>query len=367
MMGVGQSIPVEFIHRPPNQKTRDLRAESKFIEHWNLNPAFFDGFKIKKSIKGTSDSFQLELNHPLGPNDSSPKIDALQMEGHIRFGNSFIALQNAMQVAKAMNVSRIICNHPDFRSDAEFHLDGVLVTGKSDDSLSRLRGRFFITALLKPFFEVQNYRIWWESPYRSSKELFEAYGVYVDQPPLGDDEIVIHIRAGDIFEVKFPDPKYAQPPLSYYQKIIESKDWRKVWLVYENKSNPVIPALEEWLEKKGIPFEVFSNDVSTDINLCMRAQHLVFSYGTFLYPVACSSKNLRSIYAFRNYPKYMRRPGWFVNSDPDMHLYVDGKGDYMATVVSKWRNTKKQRKLMVKYPARHLNHELIKPINADGR
>ena len=32
MMGVGQSIPVEFIHRPPNQKTRDLRAESKFIE-----------------------------------------------------------------------------------------------------------------------------------------------------------------------------------------------------------------------------------------------------------------------------------------------------------------------------------------------
>lgn len=365
IIGVGTSLPVEFMYRPPNQKTRDLRAESKFIEEWNLNPAFFEGFKIKKSVKGTSDSFQLELTNPLGPDDSSPRIEALQMEGHIRFGNSFMALQHAMQVAKALNVDRIICKHPDFKSDAEFYLDGVLVTGKNDDSLSRLRGRFFITELLKPFFEGRDYRNWWDSSYRSSAELLEAYGVHVDQPPLGDDEIVIHIRAGDIFEVKFPDPKYAQPPLCYYQEIINSKDWRKVWLVYENKSNPVIPALEEWLEKKGIPFEVSSTDVSTDINLCMKAQHLVFSQGNFLYPVACASKNLRSIYRFRYYPAYMKRPGWFVNSDPEMHLYIDRKGDYVNAVVGKWRNTKKQRKLMVKYPARNLNHEFIKPIKAN--
>lgn len=347
------------------ESERDLVAEYQFIREWNLDKNFFNGVIVSKAFSRW-DNYKLESPKLLEPGNVTSQLDVIHVGGDIRFGNSFMALLNALMVAKVLNVKRVQCNHPDTFTDVTKVIDGITVSTNIDKNSVALSGKFFSFKLIKPFFSDIEYGAWWESPYRANSELLQLYGVNADQQPLDEGEIVIHIRSGDIFEIEKPHPHYAQPPLSYYLEILKSRNWAKVWLVYEDISNPVIPALEDWLRNNRIEFEVSSGDIPTDINLCMRAQNLALSYGSFLYPVISGSKNLRRLYRFRPATAYIRNQMWFTNPDAELHCYTDEKGKYTSAVVNKWRNSKRQRRLMLKYPAQHLKHQVFYPSTSQN-
>ena len=54
-----------------------------------------------------------------------------------------------------------------------------------------------------------------------------------------ENDVVIHIRSGDIFN-KCPHPVYIMPPLSYYVNILNEKNFNKIYLVAADKLNPFI-------------------------------------------------------------------------------------------------------------------------------
>eukprot|EP00903_Cladosiphon_okamuranus_P021969 g20199.t1 len=62
--------------------------------------------------------------------------------------------------------------------------------------------------------------------------------------------LVIHIRSGDIF-TSHPHPKYGQPPLQFYLRAIEHRNWDRIDVVTSGNGtqdggiNPVVTALEE--------------------------------------------------------------------------------------------------------------------------
>lgn len=339
---------------------KELAAKRAFVKEWNLNDKFFEGARIGE-LPWQKDCFDLDLKRDLSAGNVTSQIDAIQMLGKIRFGNSYMAILHALGVAKATNVNRIFCSHAAIKENADEIIDGIRITAKSEAGLNALKGRFFYDALIKPFLEASGYEKWWNSPYRKSESIFKLFGININEQPLGEKELVIHIRSGDLFEKKSPHPRYAQPPLSFYIEVIKSSDWEKVWLVYENEANPVISALKRWLGKRGIPVGVTSADVSTDVQFCMRARHLVFSTGTFLYPIAVASKNLQTIYRFETPNKSAIYPSWFKENGAKFHLYEDKKGRYRNEVLAEWQNNKKQRRMMLKYPARHLKYQVIDP------
>ena len=66
---------------------------------------------------------------------------------------------------------------------------------------------------------------------------------------LGDDTLAIHIRSGDIFQPDGSNPKYGQPPLSWYQLLIEKSGYEDIVLVTQTRfvnggPNPVVAEIQ---------------------------------------------------------------------------------------------------------------------------
>ena len=54
---------------------------------------------------------------------------------------------------------------------------------------------------------------------KSVKKLRASLNIKTDDKPLGDNDLVIHIRSGDLFS-KNPNSFYVPPPLCFYIQIV---------------------------------------------------------------------------------------------------------------------------------------------------
>ncbi len=70
---------------------------------------------------------------------------------------------------------------------------------------------------------------------------------YVDNKREFNDDLVIHIRTGDIFKSRIIHPKYGQPPLSFYMLVISFLNPSSIRFIFEDFSNPIIKLLIEYV------------------------------------------------------------------------------------------------------------------------
>ena len=123
------------------------------------------------------------------------------------------------------------------------------------------------------------------------------------------DDLVLHFRAGDIFrQTRPPHPGYGQPPLSYYLAAVEREQPARVWLVFEDRSNPCIDAAEAALRKRGVEVLLQSGTLEEDLRLLLSASRLVAGRGSFAHMVAHLSERLRKAYFFEQ-----GRSGYYAN------------------------------------------------------
>jgi hypothetical protein len=59
---------------------------------------------------------------------------------------------------------------------------------------------------------------------------------------LDENDLVIHLRSGDIMSKGHSS--YIQPPLCFYEEIINLKKWNKIYIITENKNNPCLDILK---------------------------------------------------------------------------------------------------------------------------
>ncbi|GGA56346.1 discoidin domain-containing protein [Okeania sp. KiyG1] len=179
--------------------------------------------------------------------------------------------------------------------------------------------------------------------------------------PLGEQDLVIHIRSGDIFKNNV-HLGYGQPPFSFYAKIIELQSWHSISLVFEDKSNPIIDPLIDFCRRRCSQVQEISGDLKSDIEYLLRARKLVVSNGTFCPAIALISKSLNTVYSFENEFSIKYNP-----NISQIVRVVDRQGVYKSEILSSnWQNTELQRKLMLEYPTNVLdfdsdNDQQIKP------
>lgn len=327
-----------------NRRHRREKVERSLSLHWGLDKDFFEGTGMRPPRR-SNDFYSVRFGH-LFPNVCKPNnLDAIALRGRRRFGNAITCLVHAVLVAKAMDISKVVAPGWDINPG---DLDGIWVTNLVNPGDDVLEGMFFRPEFLRPFFHGIDV-----SAAKSSlaPALVSLYGIDIPTlDPFDDKEIVVHLRSGDVFRPDAPaPPTYGQPPLAFYQKVLKSRRWDKVWIVFENGLNPVVPALVSWLAKQNINFEISSTDWRTDITVCMKARHLVGGHGTFLDPVLWGSRHLATFYTFESVivPGDLRRT-------ISLRNYVDSSGYYSNTVLKRWENTALQRELMVQYPAAHI-------------
>ena len=108
---------------------------------------------------------------------------------------------------------------------------------------------------------------------------------------LPENDIVIHIRSGDIFSSE-PHPGYVPPPLSYYTKVIDKYKYEKIHIICEDTINPVVNELLK-LYKNAV-YE--KNSLEKDIRIILGATQIMFSIGSFIPSLMLLSNNKKYVY-----------------------------------------------------------------------
>lgn len=223
-----------------------------------------------------------------------------------RLGNNIIQLSNIIDIAIAhkhniiFNVKHKFFNLSIIKDYFNKYNNSKIITDKYNF--------FYKKKLLFKNIEERN------------KILQKAFLIkYINKLP--ENDLVIHIRSGDIFSSN-PHPKYVPPPLSYYTKQIDKYKYKKIIIVCEDKLNPVVNKLLE-LYKNSV-YE--KNSLEKDINLILGATNIIFSIGTFVSSLMLLSNNIKFTH----------------------EAFKEGIQEYFK-IMYPWKNTIKQRDYILTY------------------
>ena len=181
---------------------------------------------------------------------------------------------------------------------------------------------------------TDNYNFYYKSKLPYSKEIFQQNNkekikllkksfLIKDINKLDENDLVIHIRSGDIF-LKKPHPSYVPPPVSYYIRQIDKQNYKKIIIICEDKINPVVNKLLE-LYKNAM---YNKNSIEKDIKLILGATNIIYSVGTFVPSLLLMSDNIKYLY------------GKDFNNEELEDYYKINKP---------WKNTKEQRDYILIY------------------
>ncbi|KAG5189555.1 hypothetical protein JKP88DRAFT_206079 [Tribonema minus] len=132
-------------------------------------------------------------------------------------------------------------------------------------------------------------------------EKFYVGGILADPQcsETGDDELVVHLRSGDIWSEK-PHKRYGQPPLSSYAAVLAHRSWKKILIVTEPTPEllrhpfaAILPAMVRQTVADTVQILDFTSDLRT--LLCARA--LVASHSTLTTMYLMHNQRLQSLYA----------------------------------------------------------------------
>lgn len=162
---------------------------------------------------------------------------------------------------------------------------------------------------------------------------------------LPENDIVIHIRSGDIFSSS-PHGGYVPPPLSYYTKEIDKHKYEKIHIICEDTINPVVNKLLK-LYKNAV-YE--KNTLKKDICIILGATNIISSVGTFIPALMMLSNNIKYIYRYPNQNhKTMRdRYEMLLPLGKTNMAWCDDFEKYYK-VMKPWKNTIAQRNFILTY------------------
>jgi hypothetical protein len=164
------------------------------------------------------------------------------------------------------------------------------------------------------------------------------------------NDLYIHIKRGDIFNDNSTNEtqSYAQPPLCFYQNIIENYKFDNIYIISFDKSNPIIKKLLH-----NYPNIIFNNnDLKYNIALLYNAYNVVASISSFFTSIVQLNNNLNSLWDFNIY-QMMQKITHFhydIYNYPQNRFTVyrmEPSPDYKMRML-KWNMSKNQRKLLLK-------------------
>ena len=159
-------------------------------------------------------------------------------------------------------------------------------------------------------------------------------------------DLYIYIRSGDIFIT--PHSKYMQPPLCFYERVLDNFEFRNIYIIAQNKINPVIVKLLE----KYINIIYLENSLKIDIAYLVSAYNLVGgAISTFLFNILLLNNNLRFLWDFKkklhmNNISTKIDINYLLNFNKIKHFLMLASDKYKH-IMRKWKNSKAQLDLMI--------------------
>ena len=279
--------------------------------------------------------------------------DAILLPNLGRFGNAVREVVSALSVARSLEIGHVyLAGDNVFASTSDIPSPGIHLTAAGPTL-------WIDTEAPKspPFSRLIR---WSRSDYRLDgnqrnvewSSLRSALSIHSEAQ--SSAVVTIHLRGGDVFGTR--DVKnYGQPPLSYYEKVLDHCQATRVHVVYQDILNPVLDGLIRLCKELSLHCTTQSGSLTDDIGTLMGARTLVAGRGTFLPAIVGLSPHVKRVYFFED--KFSLQPP---RNGFEIFRVFDGTGDYKKSVLAgNWENRPDQRALMTSYPVSHLELEKV--------
>lgn len=242
----------------------------------------------------------------------------------VRLGNFLINIRNAIHIGLHYNYNIILPKHPLFNTTYIVINKTIKITDKRITDKYNFFYQNKILNIDKNLFNLNKDKV---------NAILKQTFVFQNISSLGNNDLVIHIRSGDIFG-STSHSMYLMPPLTYYTNIIGKNNFDNIYLIAEDTLNPCITQL-----LKLFPQIIFNiQPLEKDIEIVLAATNMVISYGTFIPQLLELSDNIKKIYA----------PSYFIYEKPGCETHITDLNLYHKCMIP-WKNTAEQRETMLSY------------------
>jgi len=333
-------IPSRF----EKHKNRELVKVINYLQLKNFSEITNDTLKyeIQLELFNELKSFSKNMNKNL------TDVKIMFLKESLKFGNSMILLNNLIAYCEVLNIRNIYLNiEQDWPIVDDIFTDRINIYFVSPYQIE-CEDKAVLCPDYKPFYYLTVVK----PEIRVS--LFKDE-VKRNLPVINTDrnDLYIHIRSGDIFKRR-PNTVYAQPPLCFYQKILNNFFFKNIYIVSENRKNPIINLLT-----KEFPEIIFiDNYIETDAAILSNAYNIVGSMSSFLTTLVMINDNIKNYWDFDNYrlsEKYLHFHHDIYKIQVNYTLYEMKPSEDYRKEMFVWRNSKRQIDLMINEKCREFN------------
>ena len=222
-------------------------------------------------------------------------INILFLKGKSRTGNFFISINNAIIFCELVGCKKLIIEfnkkifieHPIFYRKYHLSIEPNQTVNFKDNNNVNMNIHFFYFLNKNILGEVNRFNIF-------KNEILNNIPKMKTNPK----DLYIYIRGGDIFyNYKRSIRSYAQPPLCFYKKILEQFKFRKVYIISQDKLNPVISLLIE-----NYTFIIYkSNKLKIDISYLAYSTNIVSAKSSFIVSIIKINDKLKNLWEYDFY------------------------------------------------------------------
>jgi hypothetical protein len=256
-------------------------------------------------------------------------LDSLYIIGSYNFGNFIISLNNAIIFCELFHCKKIILqsNNNTFINNKIYYQKYNLIIENNSNIIST--NNSLIEHLDILYYKLNFSRLGNINRFHVFREEILNNLPIVKVHP---DDLYIYIRGGDAFQIiNKLCPGYAQPPLCFYENALNKYKFRKIRIISEDKSNPVLILLEKKYHIKYI-----KNDLKLDISYLANSYNIILAKSSFIV----------SIIKFNNNLKYVWEYDFYILSDRYLHLHYSVYTFSFKYMIYKMKATESYKKSM---------------------
>ena len=251
--------------------------------------------------------------------------------GKAKIGNALILLDKLIEICRRIKCANIICPRG---------LEKIIKNPIYDKSnnINIFPNKY--TSKMKIDININKRTLFWFNFRNKSNEnrlLIIRDEILRNVPRLDSKkpDLYIHIRSGDIF-INTKNRIYSQPPLCFYQKIINENNFTNIYIISNGNENPVINIL-----LKTYPKIIFYRDsVEKAISIILYSYNFVMSVSSFIMTLIPMNKNLQNLYVYQIYNYKLK------HFNCTIHKMIPSYG-YIKLMKHKWQISQEQLHLLV--------------------
>lgn len=176
-------------------------------------------------------------------------------------------------------------------------------------------------------------------------------------PKYVEDTLVVQIRSGDIFRsFPPPHPHYKQPPVAFYEKIFQTRQWKYIVFVTEIISddlmNPVWKHYHDKENRKENMVFPMNTTFQDDLHLLTCSHYLVAAHSTLFEYIIYFASHVKVLFTFQNCALL------HTSNRPIVCNSYQMKG-YDMQVLGNWSNSREQREYMISYNISNIKEDQV--------